>query len=62
MSSNELENKIKEVAKQYLGKPIALSGGIDSGLLAALIKPKFVAKAFYKICPHQINILENKDE
>ena len=41
MSSNELENKIKEVAKQYLGKPIALSSGIDSGLLAALIKPKF---------------------
>lgn len=37
----ELENKIKEVVKQYIGKPIALSGGIDSGLLAALIKPKF---------------------
>lgn len=38
----ELETKIKTVAKMYEGMPLALSGGIDSSLLAALIKPKFV--------------------
>jgi len=36
-----LEKLIKKYAKKYEGKPIALSGGIDSGLLAALIKPRF---------------------
>ena len=38
----ELENKLKEAVKPYKGMPLALSGGIDSSLLAALIKPKFV--------------------
>ena len=37
----QLEGLIKKAAKKYEGMPIALSGGIDSGLLAALIKPKF---------------------
>lgn len=36
-----LEKLIKKYAKKYEGMPIALSGGIDSSLLAALIKPKF---------------------
>lgn len=36
-----LEKLIIKYAKKYEGMPIALSGGIDSGLLAALIKPKF---------------------
>jgi asparagine synthase (glutamine-hydrolysing) len=39
--AQELEKRLIEVCKEYEGKPIALSGGIDSGLLAALIKPKF---------------------
>lgn len=38
---NKLENKIKEAVRPYMGMPVALSGGIDSGLLAALIKPEF---------------------
>ena len=42
---NDLEKKIKEAVKPYMGMPIALSGGIDSGLLAALIKPKFAITA-----------------
>lgn len=37
----QLEKKLKDVAKYYKNMPIALSGGIDSGLLAAIIKPKF---------------------
>jgi asparagine synthase (glutamine-hydrolysing) len=37
----ELERRIIENCKKYEGLPIALSGGVDSGLLAALIKPKF---------------------
>ena len=37
----QLEGLIKKAAKKYEGMSIALSGGIDSGLLAALIKPKF---------------------
>lgn len=37
----KLEKLIKKYAKKYEGLPIALSGGIDSSLLAALIKPKF---------------------
>lgn len=37
----ELENKILEEVKLHLGKPLALSGGVDSSLLAALVKPKF---------------------
>lgn len=36
-----LEKRIKEAVKPYIGMPIALSGGVDSSLLAALIKPKF---------------------
>jgi len=36
-----LESKIKKAIKPYMGLPIALSGGVDSSLLAALIKPKF---------------------
>lgn len=38
---DKLEKLIKKAASKYAGFPIALSGGIDSGLLAALIKPKF---------------------
>ena len=37
----ELEILLQKTAENYQGKPIALSGGIDSGILAALIKPKF---------------------
>jgi len=37
----ELEHKIKKAVKPYKGMPIALSGGIDSSFLAALMKPKF---------------------
>lgn len=40
-TTSQLEKLIKKAAKKYEGMPIALSGGIDSGLLAALIKPKF---------------------
>lgn len=36
-----LEKLLLKYAKKYEGMPIALSGGIDSGLLSALIKPKF---------------------
>lgn len=38
---NDLEKRIKVEVKPHIGKPLALSGGIDSSLLAALIKPKF---------------------
>ncbi len=38
----ELERRIKAEIKRHIGKPLALSGGVDSSLLAALIKPKFV--------------------
>ena len=38
----ELEQKIIEECKPHIGKSLALSGGIDSSLLAVLIKPKFV--------------------
>lgn len=37
----QLEKRIKKEVKPHIGKPLALSGGIDSSLLAALIKPKF---------------------
>lgn len=37
----ELEQRIIEEVKPHIGKPIAISGGLDSGLLAALAKPKF---------------------
>lgn len=40
--TNQLERKIKNLLPKYNGMPIALSGGIDSSLLAALTKPKFV--------------------
>lgn len=36
-----LEEKIIKSAEKYIGMPIALSGGIDSSLLAYFIKPKF---------------------
>lgn len=36
-----LEKRIKKEVKPHIGKPLALSGGIDSSLLAALIKPRF---------------------
>ncbi|OHD14405.1 MAG: hypothetical protein A2Y41_13905 [Spirochaetes bacterium GWB1_36_13] len=36
-----LEELITKNIKPYLGIPLALSGGVDSSLLAALIKPKF---------------------
>lgn len=38
----ELEKRIIKEAKLHSGKPLALSGGIDSSLLAALVKPRFV--------------------
>lgn len=41
MFIKELELLLKKEAKKFQGMPIALSGGIDSSLLAALIKPKF---------------------
>lgn len=37
----ELEQKIIQAAQSCSGKPLALSGGIDSSLLAALTNPKF---------------------
>ena len=37
-----LEKEIKKACEPYIGIPVALSGGIDSSLLAALLKPKFV--------------------
>ena len=40
-SVKKLEKKIIKETKPHIGKPLALSGGIDSSLLAALIKPKF---------------------
>lgn len=40
-TTSHLEEIIKKAANKYAGMPIALSGGIDSGLLAALIKPQF---------------------
>src|SRR4030042_3675234 len=40
-TTNKLEELIKKAASRYARMPIAISGGIDSGLLAALIKPKF---------------------
>lgn len=40
-NTKDLEKLLKKVARKYEGMPIAISGGIDSGVLAALIKPKF---------------------
>jgi asparagine synthase (glutamine-hydrolysing) len=37
-----LEKKITNECNLYSGTPVAVSGGIDSGLLAALIKPRFI--------------------
>lgn len=39
--AGELEKLLKSVADRYEGMPVALSGGIDSSVLAAFIKPKF---------------------
>lgn len=39
---NKLEKLIRKACKPVMGMPVALSGGIDSGLLASIIKPKFV--------------------
>lgn len=36
-----LENKIREEAQKCEGMPVALSGGVDSSLLTAIIRPKF---------------------
>lgn len=38
----ELEKRIKAEVTPLIGKPLALSGGIDSSFLAALLEPKFV--------------------
>jgi len=40
--ADELESLLLEEAKKYEGLPLALSGGVDSSLLAALTKPAFV--------------------
>lgn len=37
----ELEKRIKAQVTPHIGKPLALSGGVDSSLLAVLLKPKF---------------------
>lgn len=37
----DLEKRIKAEVAPLVGKPLALSGGVDSSLLAALLKPKF---------------------
>lgn len=37
----QLEKKIKEAVGPHTGKALALSGGVDSSLLAVLMKPKF---------------------
>lgn len=37
----ELEKRIKAEVAPHIGKPLALSGGLDSSLLAALLRPKF---------------------
>ena len=37
----QLEKKILQAVQPHIGKPVALSGGVDSSLLVALIKPKF---------------------
>lgn len=37
----ELEKRIRKECEPHIGKPLALSGGVDSSLLAAFIKPKF---------------------
>ncbi len=39
--AGQIENLLKKVAPKYEGMPIALSGGIDSSILAAFISPKF---------------------
>lgn len=38
----ELEARILKAIQPYKGMPLALSGGLDSSLLASLIRPKFV--------------------
>lgn len=38
---NTLEERIKAEVAPHVGKSLALSGGVDSSLLAALMKPKF---------------------
>ena len=38
----ELERRIKKEVEPHVGKPVALSGGIDSSLLAVLARPRFV--------------------
>lgn len=37
----ELENKIIDAVEPHVGKPLALSGGVDSSLLAVYLEPKF---------------------
>lgn len=38
---DDLEKRIKAEVVAHIGKPLALSGGVDSSLLAALLQPKF---------------------
>lgn len=38
----KLEQKIRAEVEPHIGKVLALSGGVDSSLLGALMKPKFV--------------------
>lgn len=64
----ELEKRIRKECEPHIGKPIALSGGIDSSLLSALIKPKFAISVelpgddkyneieWAKITAHHLNI------
>lgn len=40
--TSQFEKKLKRELKPVMGTPVALSGGVDSGVLAVLAKPRFV--------------------
>ena len=37
----DLEERIRAEVSPHIGKPLALSGGVDSSLLAVFLKPRF---------------------
>ena len=39
---HKLEKQIIKACRPHESKPVALSGGLDSSLLAAIVNPKFV--------------------